>query len=759
MRRADIGKGVGMTMAPWSTAVALLLGLQLVPVGGWQPTSATLAAQEVVGSVLTQVGTTLLAQEETFHDPTAKRLLGLARAARAREVEGLRSYEATLTERVQLGLGGRRFRRNRTLLEQDRVARVRWSRNEPNQVRWLGVRRQMVGVRLGEGEADPPQAGEREVSGQEGGHEGVPGFLRWAPGSDRLVFGGDWALNPLADTAHLHYRYRAGDSIRVTLPGLAEPVLLAELRVEPRRMHFQLVAASLWIHPESGQVARAAYRPGRPFSMRLDGDGASGDGIPRWFPDIQGEIRLVTVDYYLHDLQWWLPRSFRFQGEGRVGGAVRFPAAVEWELTGYEVNRGPMDLPSEDEVLPPGARLLVSRAKENEGEDEPAHPRRVLSVSYQASTDSLASHAGLPTGRVGVGGMMAMEEMGELEEQLRGWIPSPPSFSLNSLPEVEGGVLRHNRVEGLALAWGLDLTLPGEVRLEGLVRGGLSERTVRGELALVRVRLGGQWRLGGYRRLAGVSDWEDSFSLSASATSFMLGRDGATYLDVGGAELGVSGENRWYNWALRAFLEEHRSVDRSADFHLMRLFDADPFPENRPIFPVSLVGVGGELRGWWETPAQGLTLSARGWGEVGTADGEQYVRIAGSAAASADFPAGVGLGMEVGAGTLMHGDALIQRHFYLGGEETLRGFPREGLVGTDFWFGRVEVGRGLRVGRFLVFSDVAWAGTGEGLGLGSPWASVGAGVSVLEGLLRAEVARGIRGGSDTRVYLYLDGVL
>lgn len=765
MRRAERGKGAGymrhgtgVTRLPWLAATALLLGAPLPAAGGRGLDSGTLPAQELDSGAVSQQDTTELGGEVTFYDPTARRLLEFARAARDREVEGIRSYEATLTERVQLGMGGRRFRRNRTLLEQDRVARVRWSRDGPNQVRWLGVRREVVAVRVGEGEGDPDEPGEQEES-EENGHEGVPGFLRWAPGSDRLVFGGDWALNPLADTAHLHYRFRAGDSIRVMLPGHADPILLAELQVEPRRLAFQLVAASLWIHPETGQVARAAYRPARPFSMRLDGDDGSGNGIPRWLPDIQGEIRVVTVDYYLHNLEWWLPRSFRFQGEGRVGGALRFPVAVEWELADYAVNAEAMDLPSEAAALPAGARLVVARSSPDAEEGETDAPGRVVSVSYQPPADSLASHGGLPSGSVGVGGLMEPGEMAELEEQLRGWIPSPPSFRLGALPEVEGGVVRHNRVEGLAVAWGAGLTLPGGVRLEGVARGAASERSVRGEIHLARARPGGRWRLGAFRRLAGVSDWDEPFSLPASVTSLLLGRDRITYLEVRGAELGVSGESRRYNWELRSFVEEHRSVERSADFHFMRLFDADPFPENPSISPVSLAGVRAEIRGWWESPLQGLDVSGRGWGEVGTADGEGYGRVAGSAAVSMALPGGVGFGVEAGAGTLLGESQLVQKHFYLGGEETLRGFSREGLAGTDFWFGRLELGRGLAAGRFLVFSDAAWAGEGEGWKTGSPWASVGVGLSVLEGLLRAEVARGIRGGSDTRVYLYLDGVL
>jgi hypothetical protein len=57
------------------------------------------------------------------------------------------------------------------------------------------------------------------------------------------------------------------------------------------------------------------------------------------------------------------------------------------------------------------------------------------------------------------------------------------------------------------------------------------------------------------------------------------------------------------------------------------------------------------------------------------------------------------------------------------------------------------------------FSDVAWAGARDEYSKGKPLMSVGAGASFLDGILRFDVARGLREPKGWTAMLYFDAAL
>ena len=74
------------------------------------------------------------------------------------------------------------------------------------------------------------------------------------------------------------------------------------------------------------------------------------------------------------------------------------------------------------------------------------------------------------------------------------------------------------------------------------------------------------------------------------------------------------------------------------------------------------------------------------------------------------------------------------------------------------WAARAEVATQLPAFRAALFYDVAWAGdTGRFLD-GQPLASVGVGGSLVDGLLRIDLARGVLRGSGWRAHFYVDGL-
>jgi len=103
-----------------------------------------------------------------------------------------------------------------------------------------------------------------------------------------------------------------------------------------------------------------------------------------------------------------------------------------------------------------------------------------------------------------------------------------------------------------------------------------------------------------------------------------------------------------------------------------------------------------------------------------------------------------------------------QRAFYLGGLHTVRGqFARPdgaGRVGDTFWLGRAELGLGRMLAvRPTLFYDIGWAGArGDFTTPGRPLSGAGIGLSLLDGIARFDVARGIWPEQRWRVDFSLD---
>jgi hemolysin activation/secretion protein len=98
-----------------------------------------------------------------------------------------------------------------------------------------------------------------------------------------------------------------------------------------------------------------------------------------------------------------------------------------------------------------------------------------------------------------------------------------------------------------------------------------------------------------------------------------------------------------------------------------------------------------------------------------------------------------------------------QRFWYLGGTQTVRGERPGREAGNAFWLARAEVAQGVGVIRPVIFSDFGWAGDRRKLGnIGIPMSGVGAGFSVMDGLLRFDVARGLNPDRQWRVDSYIE---
>ena len=683
---------------------------------------------------------------DTYRDESVRTLLARAREARQQDVEDVRHYEARLRQRAYLGFRGVGFRRERGVFEEERSARIRWERGGERTVVWTGGRREvpiLAGLENAEAEVGEDLARDLLRSSD-------AGPLLSDPWDDRLTLAGtgNWALHPLADTAGHHYRYASGDTLRIRLPD-GRTVTLLEARVEPREVRFNLLAGSLWFDSAQGGLVRATYRPARAFDLELD-EAENASGVPGVFKPIRAEIRYITVDYSFHEFRWWLPRRWAFEGEAQVGRLARFPVTLEWIVEDYEVNGDMSGLPGA-EALPPGwSRSQVEVKRDGE-------PSRYVTVvvppaGVLASSPELTRR---PSGREPTA--FSPGEVSELREALEGLLPrglrAPPSFGWG----FDEGMVRYNRIEGLSVGARGVVPVSPATRILGEVRLGTADVEPNGELGLVRESgLDSSASLRVYRRLVSSSEWSNPHSLGSSLGTFLWGGDRSPFHRTTGVEVSSRREGRLLRLEGRLFAERHGEVERGTHFHVMRWIRERDMGPALPVMAGDAAGM--EVLARWQSG-----LNPRGLLASGTLRGEATVgdlawqRASASVAVVHPLPFRTVGAVELIAGT-SGGGVPPQRRYFLGGSGTVRGLQEGALVGEGFWVARAEVAGDVPAVRVAAFGDLGWAGPREGFREGVPVASAGLGLSFLDGLFRADVARVFRGGSSTRLHLYLDGL-
>jgi hypothetical protein len=318
---------------------------------------------------------------------------------------------------------------------------------------------------------------------------------------------------------------------------------------------------------------------------------------------------------------------------------------------------------------------------------------------------------------------------------------------------------------------------------------GVADLIPNAELALARTDGRSTLRAGVFHRLAVANDdWGNPLSLGASLAGALYGRDEGFYYRAFGAELGGTrpapfgargGWNplRGATLGWRLFGERQRG----ASVEVRRGALGPAFAPNVAGDRALALGASGELaRTFGVDPARArLTTRVRGEGAWARFDdlspaapfglvaaGDPARRSApygrGMAEATLSRPFGpLAASVTGAAGAIAGARVPTQRLFYVGGLQTVRGqFAQPagpGYAGTAFWLGRTELGLDGTAVRPTVFYDVGWAGPRERVGRpGRPLSGVGTGLSFLDGLVRADLSRGIAPERRWRLDLSLD---
>lgn len=697
-----------------------------------------------------------------YLDAEARRLVAAARSRRETIDRSITSYRTTMRERMAVGI--RALRRDRMLYRRELALRIDWSRDSVTRIEVVGAR-QTIPIAVPKPQL--PEDLKRDV-----------GDYAFDPADDRLTVGfgqsrGDSVRDstthkdvefshPLAPGSEADYRFASGDSSVVTFAN-GRTIRLRELKIIPRRLDFRLMAGSFWIDEASHGVVRALIRPARPFDLEQDIPDEDEDDIPGFLKPIRIEVRFLTIDYGLWAGRWWLPRLLAMDAVATAGSIVQTPLRYERLYDEYEV--------SGDSAAPLAPRPPVATAAEDSTARAACHEReerekisckcdngrcQVFIVQISTDTNALLASTALPPPFGSANDTLISK--GEMESLTKGLgdLPQAP-WQLRARPP-RWGLARYNRIEGLALGAKGQLDL-GRLTLDGSGRIATTDATPDLEGGVVRDNGSAQFRFAGYYRLAAVDPTTRSLGIGNSLNALVLGRDDGDYFRAAGAELTIKPALTLpQSFAIRLYAEQQRRAIKRTDFSIPNLInDLNVFRPNVTADSADQLGASVTFRAQRGVdPARTIvSTDVTIDGATGTYD---FGRASTTLRVAAPFGNGVAGAIEL-AGGISTGRVPVQSYWYLGGPATLRGYDGAATTGNAFWRARAEIANQWPAARVVLFSDVARADARERLSLANALASVGVGVSFIDGLFRVDLARAVRTPTGWRLDLYSDAAL
>lgn len=713
------------------------------------------------------------------------------------------SYEATAYLRVSAGMSFSRIGRDRLIFRHENVTHVKWHRDVGAWIEVAGARTALP-IAPGEGEKEV-----RQEMATDGDMTPVPYF----PGHEPLMsFNGGVAqsqvderdmVHPLAQGAEAYYTYAVGDSVTFRLPD-GRTVELRELYVRPREPKWNVAVGSLWFDARTGQLVRAAYRLAVPmdiWAVAEEEDPRAQEDIPIWVKPLispmRAQIAAIVVEYGLHQGRFWLPRINSAEGHAQVS-FMRVPFKFEQSfryaavnaldslpaITIVEPEQPPDSLTAEDrerwldsartarrerrravrDSVAKGLRRdpdacdstgtrIVMRRRQDEG-------KMAVAVRTPCDARALENSPELPPSIWDDGEEIfgAREREALIAEALA--MGSQPGLGLYiSKPTLQFGLqfTRFNRVEGLSSGIQVDQLLGAGYTATALGRIGHADLEPNVELSVSRTNLSQTIRARGFNRLVAANDWGNPLSFGSSLSALLFGRDEGFYYRATGAEVEfVKERGALFTW--RGFVEGQRPAAAENEFSLGPAFIANIAAERRRFLGTSLRI--SHARGLDPDALRIFTdvkLEASASDSVGASFGRGAIEVT-----FTETIGGVAAALTASAGSSI-GSVPVQRRYYVGGSYTVRGQRADtSSSGNAYWLGRLELGKTVTAVRPLIFGDIGWVGDRRNvdqvgkLEIGRPMSGAGVGASLMDGLIRFDVARGIYPRKRVRVDMYVE---
>jgi hypothetical protein len=721
-----------------------------------------------------------------FKDATARELLLRARAARLKQDSLLVSYEARTYQRFSVGMGLRAFGRERVLMRHEDISNVRWHRARGA---WVEVKGSRTAL---------PVAPKDEVD--ENVDMGSDPPIPYFPGREQLWIGSGMAktevderelVHPIAEGSEAYYTYQTGDSVIMTLPDNSK-LTLREIKVEARVPKWNLSVGSFWFDQGSAHLVRAVYRMSVPIDVwSMDEAKEDMKDVPFWVKPMISPLKVgvdaISIEYGLYNGRFWMPKlqvleagaqvslmrvpvqveqRFRYASVNGLDSLPAFPRpAVRYAAVRDSLRKAGVDSVTRDSLLRDFRKQRDASAqalRKQECATGSTYTRMrtqyngALQMAVQMPCDSLklASSPEFVGSLMGAGeSVFGTNDIEDLKKALSfdlqaAWMPQKPVI-VWGLSQT-----RYNRVEGFSTGALASMTLGrGYTAMAGL-RGSWADRQLNGDLGMERSN--GRSTLRGtlFRRLAVASDFGSPLSFGAGLASLLYAGDEGFYYRAWGAELSGAtprfGRTEW-----RLFAEQQWNAPLTTRFTLFRGAQDDRVLPN--VTAAKAVEFGGATRvqkGWGLDPRR-LRVNVDGRAEAAAGDFD-YTRGLLDLTVSHGTPFGTELAVTASAGST-GGTAPAQRNFQLGGLQTVRGIRPGTMSGSAFWMGRAELAMSRRVVKPVLFGDVGWAGDRKNFSSpGRPMSGVGVGASILDGMIRFDVARGLYPQKAVRVDLSVE---
>ena len=706
-----------------------------------------------------------------FKDPVARDLLLRARVARLTQDSLLMSYDARAYQRFSVGMGLRAFGRDRVLMRHEDVSHVLWHRGRGA---WVDVKGSRTGMPM-------------DTEGNENVDMASNPPLPYYPGREDLWIGSGLAkaevnerelVHPIAEGSEAYYTYSTGDSVIMTLPD-QHRITLREIRVEARAPKWNLAVGSFWFDQASAHLVRAVYRLSVPIDIwAMDEAKKDMSEVPFFvkpmITPLKVNVDAISLEYGLYNQRFWLPTLQVLEANAQVS-LMRVPVQVEQRFRYNEVN-GLDSIPGmrtpapryayvRDSLRKAGvdsvtrAKLLkefiaardtarrVQRKADCAAGDTYTQTRTryngTLAVAVQLPCDStrLSNSPEFKGSLMGAGeSVFGTGDIDELKKALgfnlqAGWMPQKPV--------TEWGLTytRFNRVEGFSTGLQSSVTLGrGYTAIAG-ARGSWADRQLNGDLSLERSNGRSTMRGTLFRRLAVASDFGSPLSFGAGLASLLYAGDEGFYYRAWGGELtGVTprfGRTEW-----RLFAEQQWNAPMSTRFTLFRGAQDDRVLPNITADKAFEYGASVRVEKGWGLDPRGFRANADIRAE-GAAGDFLYGRGLLDLTVSHGMPFATEMAITGSAGGIA-GTAPAQRAFQLGGLQTVRGNKPGTMSGDAFWMGRGELALNRSAVKPVLFGDVGWAGDHRDFSKpGRLMSGLGVGASILDGMIRFDVARGL----------------
>jgi hypothetical protein len=706
-----------------------------------------------------------------YSDIATAELVQLARARHETRSLELAGYRARVHTLVEGRIATSRYGPGATVFKYETAARLHWARSHDVRVDIEGAR--MASMRMPGFGRDQAAAFYKDIFGSE------PWFIPSSMG-DRIEIMGlpdRDALHPLARDAARFYHYEIRDSLRIAHADRTVRVII--IAVEPRdppdledleRISWDnerrgrnrpvvlptLVVGLLWIDADSLDVVRLT-------------SSFVGDGVWEEDEDSPQLVRFeADIEYSLHRSRYWLPLRqilslnwvFKYlPGADLPGEAVTTFSDFELDLERSQVAFKQPPLPEGTSGNRFGAWDCPDAWEFDRRRNDTGRCGSRPTSMVGTAQDGTRWEINLPT----LDSLLSYDFTGEWNDDTRSAdrLVTSRLAELAAVSETAAArhtleqrfasekwrhaydLLRYNRVQGPALGGGLDFPLwPAFTTLRLEARYGFGDEQLVGAGLWRRDAPDGQLDITAYRAVRDVEPWTDGTGLGNSLKALVLGHDDADYyLAAFGAGVRYQSRTGWFrDGRVELAYERQESMPNQSSSPFAGGFQPNPRIAEGNFFRAALaktwtIGFAAGTR--FTLGADGLfsrdSLSTSFWGSVRLPYQDSKVIAA--------------LGVR---GGVVAGNDPPQTRFRLGGPQTVRGYVYGVAHGRSFWSAQGD----LEIAVSQWWSPLVFVDVGNVDFSGTPLVGVGAGVSLLSGWLKAELAQGITGDGILRFDIY-----